>query len=211
MVFSERFAILFLCSAYLAGIVGIGLPVHPDFVRLTPFNLLLTTFVILFFHPWRDSALQRFAAAAFAIGYGVEVLGVNTGFPFGQYTYGEVLGFKVFDTPLLIGGNWLLTAYCVGALICRFLPVQSVGMRAMVAAAGMTALDVLIEPVAIRTGMWEWAESGSVPWQNYAAWFVISFAVCYLMFRMGAVRANRVAIAALAYQIMFFIALNLWQ
>ncbi|MFN4081061.1 MAG: carotenoid biosynthesis protein [Saprospiraceae bacterium] len=210
MQFTERSAIVLLGSAYLAGIIGIGLPIHPDFVRLTPFNLLLTTALALYFHPWRDAALQRFAVAAFAVGFGVEALGVNTGFPFGAYAYGEVLGFKVLGTPPLIGVNWLLTAYCVGAWVCRVLPASGAGLRAAVAAAAMTALDILIEPVAIRTGMWTWEGGGGVPPQNYIAWFVVGFGVCYLMFRLGAVRANRVAMAALGYQILFFTVLNIW-
>ena len=42
-----------------------------------------------------------------------EILGVKFGIIFGDYEYGNALGYKIFEVPLLIGANWaILTISC---------------------------------------------------------------------------------------------------
>jgi len=41
----------------------------------------------------------------------IEVLGVKTGKIFGSYFYGKSLGFKIFETPVIIGLNWIFLIY----------------------------------------------------------------------------------------------------
>ena len=53
----------------------------------------------------------------FAVGVSVEIMGINTGILFGDYTYGDVLGFKLRDVPVLIGVNWFIIIYCSGISI----------------------------------------------------------------------------------------------
>jgi putative membrane protein len=42
----------------------------------------------------------------FLIGFSVEAVGRHR-HSFGSYAYSDVFGFKIFDTPALIGVNWL--------------------------------------------------------------------------------------------------------
>ena len=49
----------------------------------------------------------------FLIGMFSEFIGVNYGVIFGEYIYGNNLGFKLFGVPFLIGLNWvILTVIC---------------------------------------------------------------------------------------------------
>ena len=50
---------------------------------------------------------------------------------------------------------------------------QNVWMRSILTGLAMTAMDVLIEPVAIELTYWQW-EAVAVPMENYLAWFVLS-------------------------------------
>jgi len=203
-----KLAIFLIVSAHIAGIIGIGLPIHPDFVRLTPFNLLLSTAIVLSFHQPKTHRFWYFLGISFLVGFGIEVLGVNTGVIFGHYQYDYVFGYKLFGTPLLIGVNWLLTAYCCGTAANWFLQKSHPVVVAMVGAAGMTGLDMLVEPVAMRFGFWSW-EGDVVPIQNYIAWFATGFVLQYLFVRWRIPERNGLALLLLACQIIFFIVLNL--
>jgi putative membrane protein len=88
------------------------------------------------------------------VGFFVEVVGINTGYLFGQYTYGETLGYKWLDVPLMIGVNWWILTYSTG-ILARYLPLPAIG-RAVVAAVLMVGLDACIEPVAVRFDFWQW-------------------------------------------------------
>lgn len=105
---------------------------------------------------------------------GLEFAGVQTGFPFGNYSYTNVLGFHVAGVPAAIGAAWYVTIICTRR-ICQ--AISSHPLRTALLAALLTlALDVALEPMAGPvTRYWQW-HAGQVPMQNYSAWFLISFA-----------------------------------
>jgi putative membrane protein len=208
MLMRRNLAVFLIVSSYLAGVIGIGLPVHPDFVRLTPFNLLLSAGIILSFHQSRTREFWYFLGISFLVGFWIEVLGVNTGVIFGHYHYDYVFGYKILGTPLLIGLNWLLTAYCCGTAAFWILPKEKPILIAVLGAAMMTGLDILVEPVAMRYGFWSW-EGDVVPLQNYFAWFVTGFVLQYIFIRWRIPERNGLALLLLLCQILFFILLNL--
>lgn len=203
-------SISILVVMYAVGLVGLHSSEREWFLAATPLTLVLSSGLLLLNHRgWR----LRFAACVALVavaGYLVEVVGVRTGLIFGEYAYGNVLGIKVLDTPLVIGLNWLLLVYATGDLVSGLrLPVM---VRAIMAAAAMTALDVLIEPVAMRLGFWDW-ESGVVPLQNYVAWFGIGLVMQLLFVWVRGDRearsSNLLSGAVLALQVIFFGILNL--
>ena len=80
-------------------------------------------------------------------GFLIEALGVNTGIIFGHYSYGKGLGLKIFNTPVIIGINWLFLSYtCVS--VSNYL-VKSPTIRFLMAPALMLALDSALEQVEI--------------------------------------------------------------
>jgi uncharacterized membrane protein len=52
----------------------------------------------------------RAMAAAGAVGFGAELVGVRTGHPFGHYAYSDQLGPRVGGVPLLAAGAWAMLA-----------------------------------------------------------------------------------------------------
>ncbi|MBK9792799.1 MAG: carotenoid biosynthesis protein [Sphingobacteriales bacterium] len=72
----------------------------------------------------------------------------------------------------------------------------------------MTLLDVFIEPVAIRLDFWQW-QNNVIPFQNYVAWYLISFLLFLFFRRVNGAIQNRIAIIVLAIQFLFFAILNL--
>jgi putative membrane protein len=199
---AERVIRTILPLMYLAGAIGLQYPQTAElFALLTPLNLLSSLVFLLLFHTdWRPT-FWAYAALAFLVGFGVEVVGVHTGLIFGSYQYGSVLGVKVAEVPLTIGVNWLLLTYACGSVCDAFRwPVWS---KVLAAAGLMTLLDVLIEPVAIRLDFWSW-NSPSVPLQNYLAWYVISAFLMIAFYTLPFRKNNRLALLMLAVQFLFF-------
>ena len=96
-----------LVVTHLVGMVGLSLNSFKSiFLLLVPYNLLLTCFFCTFFISIKQNIKP--IALIYFLGYIIEFIGVYTGFLFGEYSYGSVLGFKFFETPLIIGLNWLI-------------------------------------------------------------------------------------------------------
>ncbi len=153
----------------------------------------------------------------------VEIVGVNTGFLFGQYSYGTVLGYKWMGVPLLIGINWFITIYCCGITIHTFLqrairaaavdsdmPAKTIKALSVVVDGATLAVffDWVMEPVAVKLGFWQWGGNGSIPSFNYICWFGISLLLlaCFHFLRFN--KSNKFAVHLLLIQVMFFLILR---
>ncbi len=198
-------SIAVLIIFHMVGIGGVLLANPIEFLRLTPLNLLLTLAIVLVNHQqWKFAWVF---IVTYVAGFFVEVLGVNTGFPFGEYEYGSVLGPKLFETPLMIGVNWLILLYASNAISKHF--GLTVITKALGAAALMVVLDYAIEPVAIKYDFWTWAQA-EPPFENYMAWFVIAFLLS-LVWQWTKIELNKkIAIAVYSVELGFFALLNLF-
>lgn len=204
----QKALLALLTAAYLAGIVGLQLPFSlPYFQALTPFNLLLSAGILFAFHTDWKSSFLLFCLLTFTFGFLIEVAGVASGQIFGQYVYGPTLGFQLWDVPLLIGLNWLMLIYSTG-VICAGLRLP-LWTKAALASCLMVLLDLLIEPVAIEYNFWTW-ESPDVPFQNYLAWFAISFCLHLLFFLLPFRKENPAAKILYLLQLVFFFILFLF-
>lgn len=121
------------------------------------------------------------AVLVIALGSGiVETIGTLTGFPFGAYTYMGRMGPQLGPLPLAIPVAWWLVVAGIYLTTRRLLPAAGRRTLCVVTAAAATAFDWIMEPFAwLVRGYWIWHD-GAVPWQNYAAWFVLSFILARL-------------------------------
>ncbi len=192
---------------YAVGVAGLLLAATRDlFISLMPLTLLLSSSVLLYFHKeWHVKHIIAFFLIAVA-GFFVEVLGVHTGQVFGSYTYGRALGFKLFNTPLIIGLNWLMLIYCVHSIMENTKMLWP--LKILAAAVLMVVYDIVMEPVAISLDMWSWGD-GPIPLQNYQAWFIISLLMLSLMQLAGVKTRNRLSYWLFGSQFGFFLLLNL--
>jgi len=201
----HRHGIGLVLILHIVGLLALASPLAPWVISLTPLNLVVTAAAMAVFAKL-DRRTVLFAFVVGALGYFVEVLGVWTGRVFGEYQYGDVLGFKLLNVPLLIGLNWSMLVFAVGVPLSRTaLPVWA---KVLIGSIAMVALDLLIEPVAIHLGFWNW-EQPTVPLQNYVAWGLVSALFFTLFFLLPLRRENPVARYVLAAQVLFFAGLNL--
>ena len=105
-----------------------------------------------------------------------ELLGVYTGFPFGTYSYTDVLYPQLAGVPVPIACAWIiLFAYVHRMLAGR---IRSSRWFPFVGAVWMVALDLLIDPLAAGPlGYWRWQHAGlycGIPVTNFLGWFLVS-------------------------------------
>lgn len=142
--------------------------------------------------------------AVAVIGFLVEVAGVKTGWIFGHYWYGQALGFKLWEVPLLIGVNWTILLYSTHQFGKPKHPV----VAALWSALLMVILDFFIEQNAPRFDFWYWQQS-HIPFQNYVAWFIISFGLNLLLQKHLSSHSNPTGRVFYITQLVFFVTLYL--
>ncbi len=199
-------AIYIIAILHVVGMFGLNSGLREFFSLLTPINLLATAGLFLYSSKGIDTRAIIGVFTIYACGFGIEWVGVNTGFPFGHYEYGSVLGPKIGNTPLLIGVNWVMLVVSV-TLIGRLFS-EKTGIVALVGGLLMTILDLLIEPVAIKTGMWHWYGEHP-PIQNYIAWFVIASVLSAFLHKLAPQLKNPAAAGFYTIQVIFFLVMNL--
>jgi uncharacterized membrane protein len=133
-----------------------------------------------------------------AIGFFAEVLGTNSGFPFGKYYYTDFLGSKFLGVPVVVPLVWFVIAYLSYSivagnrdalphgLVSRNTPL--IARTALLAAFGAVAWDFMIDPMFSSYGYWVWTgqflplpELDGIPLTNFVGWFVLvalMIAVC---------------------------------
>jgi len=200
-------ATIVLVVFHAVGLYGLGFSSNPGWYRaLTPVNLLLTNVLLYSFHKTWNLSFVLFATVALLAGFISEIIGVHTGLLFGSYTYGQALGPKLWGIPLVISLNWLLLVYVTGIMV-QSLPLHWF-LKALLAAALMTFLDMFIEPIASVLDFWTW-EGYRIPAANYWGWLGVGFLLQLYFNKADFNKQNPLAPVVYALQLLFFISLNL--
>lgn len=189
---------------YVAGIIGLLLPFTQSYFKLaSPSNLWVSLILLLLFHKDFNKSFTVTIIIIFLTGFFVEVLGVHTGVIFGKYWYGQTLGIKLFEVPLVIGANWLLLIYCSSMVTFNIFEILAKYfknnfslnhplIKTLFATSLMVFLDYLIEPVAISLDFWHW-EAEKIPIQNFQAWFLVAFILNYTFLSSKFLKSNSLA------------------
>lgn len=209
-------AILF----HTVGLAGILVFKSDLIIQSTAFNLLLSFALLIWTQENKQRFFWLFTTLVLVVGFGVEVIGVNTGYLFGNYQYGNVLGPKWQQVPLVIGVNWFIVIYCCGVCVTTLLekiikpvnadePPQVLKAISVITDGATLALifDWLIEPVAVKLGYWQWQDK-DIPVYNYICWFVISVLLLALFRFLPFDKRNKFAVNLLLIQTMFFLLLR---
>lgn len=140
------------------------------------FGLLMLALIGCSVHDGREAA---WLALATTVGAGAEGLSLATGWPFGHYRYTELVLPQFHGWPPLLGLAWAEFAWYAWHV---FSPLHRPRwLLAPLGAAWMTAMDLVMDPVAAGPlRFWVWRDGGpyyGVPWQNFAGWFIVSAAI----------------------------------
>ena len=123
---------------------------------------------------WTPQEARSWAVLIMLLSYGVEMVGVLTGLPFGNYIYTHNFGPVLFHVPLAIPLAWFVVVTNVLLVIRSVAPHLSRLAEALIGGILCMLYDYTLEPFATRVkSYWVW-EGGNVAMINYPAWLMIS-------------------------------------
>ena len=132
-------------------------------------------FVLAFLHARRALGNGRAAIELLALalyGYVVERVAIAV---FASHAYGGGWRLAPGAVPVAVASCWAAVIVSAMALAARLGPSSRIGRAGAAAAFGLT-LDLMMEPVAVRAGLWTWTPPGpwlGVPVGNFVGWAVI--------------------------------------
>jgi putative membrane protein len=179
LVREHRFTIAVVGALLL---VGSAEGVLPAPLTFNPALILLGTLVmrlplIAGLLPHVDRRLGASLAALTGYAYGIEVVGVTTGWPYGDFQYvvdlgpmvaGVPIGLPVFFLPLVVN-TYLLTTLVIACISSGW------GGRVTGALIAVLGIDLVLDPAAVALGFWTYLEGGGyygVPASNYLGWLL---------------------------------------
>ncbi len=128
--------------------------------------------------------LLRYFPITVLFGYFIELLGVKSGWPFGEYYYDPSLGVAIFGVPLVVPFAWVMMVHPV---LCA---ARRVTMRwtFLYGGALLAAWDLFLDPLMVSAGRWHWTVDGShvpfspeIPLSNLFGWLLTGCAIISLL------------------------------
>jgi putative membrane protein len=135
-------------------------------------------------------------AATTAFGFLVELLGVHTGFPFGDYRYTDALGTRAGGVPLIVAAAWTMLAW-PAAVVAQHLVAGRLA-RIAVGTWALASWDLFLDPQMVTDGRWRWASADphlpgvpGIPLSNYLGWLGVSLVLSVIVQALlGAARGD---------------------
>lgn len=130
--------------------------------------------------------LVKFVAIALVTTMIVEIIGVQTGIPFGTYEYDlDRLGPTVLQVPLLIPFAWFMMLYPSWLVVNDLVKVKIPAV--LMSALLMASWDLYLDPQMVNEGYWTWFTSGvpsqEIPISNFFGWFITAVIIFTLISR----------------------------
>lgn len=155
---------------YLAGVIQYALELT-YILRLMPIFLAVMAAIMLVVWKAPPRTKAALAVSVVVTGYIIELIGVHTGWLFGDYTYGTTLGVKMFGVPVTIGLTWLMVTLSAWHIV-GYGNLKTLH-KFLLAGALVVMLDLILEQFAVSFGLWSW-RGGDIPLYNYICWFGFS-------------------------------------
>jgi len=172
-------------------------------ISMIPVYFLLNAAVLLLYEKYIFSSLWIYLTVTVIFIFIIEALNANIKFPFGSFQFGDTLGPRLFDVPLILPVFWLTLIYsCI-----HFLKTIRFGneMRSLLGATFLTLTDFFLEMVAVKFNFWKW-DANIVSWGNYISWFIVSYLFIYLFFRFRFRTYNPLGVIVFIVLLVFILA-----
>jgi uncharacterized membrane protein len=173
-------------AIYLALVIGFAWNRTPLAEVLAAIGILAAFTHAILTYGWRDAL--ALAAMCVVITFGMENIGVATGWPFGRYHFEiepnlpHVGAIPPIVGPLWFGMgyfSWIVAGTLLGGVRPRLSQKFELIVLPIVAAFVMTQWDVVMDPLeSTISRVWIWHDGGAhfgVPWTNYIGWLLTSW------------------------------------
>ena len=154
-------------------------------IMLTPFGtqylwttsmFLFLQALILFILVYNSAGLIKSTVVILALlllSFIIEYVAVKTSYPFGRYTYTDVLQPVVETVPIAIAFAWFSVTVSSYLISEDLFPGTGLFTVSFISSVIIFATDIMLEPFAsFVNGFWLW-ELGVIPLQNFAGWWIL--------------------------------------
>lgn len=194
-------SIALLALFHLTAMIGITIGYKEWFVSKTPFTLFLSFVLLIINYPINSYKKWAYTGLFFFIGMLAEWIGVNQGWLFGSYAYGENMGPKFDGVPYFIGIYWAVLTFVTGDIAGRI--SGNLLIKIFIGAFLMVLLDYFMETAAPRFDFWTF-KGGMAPVENYITWFAVA-AFLHLILQKVKLQGNfNFSLALYLIQLIFF-------
>lgn len=208
---AKKITIITAIALFIAAFFTATQPLRPEMA------IVSSVFVVLFALPSYYSVVKVSGKK-----HGVIILGalgvyalllessaINTGFPYGDFIYNDLLGEKVFGlTPWTVAFAWppiLLLAFWY--VKNKFHGKISWWQLALYVAIMAMAVDLVLDPAAVYLGFWEWREPGfyyGVPLVNFLGWILSCFIGALILNKLWVKKTVPLAISYSGLGVLWF-------
>ncbi len=184
-------ALIVFGGLFLVELVGLViLKYKPFFQSILVFQLLIAAVIVLLSQPKSSSKYYLFIIIGFAVGFFAEMLGVQTGWLFGDFYFTEKLRFLVAGVPLIVGVNWVVFSLSSFSVLPEKMPAP---LKHFIAAILMVILAFFLEIMAVSNELWVWKNSSHFPtYKNFVDCFLIAL-VMQLLIYFFQLQKNKIA------------------
>jgi len=177
------FVLILLTFAYILSGLFIPFKVQNEAFSLLSIELVLFAFVQAMYEIKVKNALLYFLIS-YLLGFIFEILGTNFGFPFGKYSYSELLGPKILGVPIAVPFVWFFITYLCFSITKR---TNNKFIGFLIASLGAMNWDIFIDPMFVSYGYWSWSSDYfpslyGVPITNFLGWYLVSFIILYFFY-----------------------------
>jgi putative membrane protein len=191
----------------MVGMTGFAIPATQHiFMALVPWHLLLMGMFMGISHEQFNGRFLFFLLLVYVLAFFAEWIGVHTQLIFGNYYYGQTMGYKLWGIPVIMGITWFLLIYGAGVTM-QWFGIRNMLLRVITGSVILVLLDMLIEPIAMRFDYWHWA-GGITPLKNYWGWLLVSMVMLFVFEAFRFKKQSLVAPVLLLMQFVFFGVLN---
>ena len=205
---SNNYILLLIILFHAIGGIGLSLENNKFFLDFTPIQIYFNFLIFSFLTIKRKNIFEYifFSSVMFSLGLFIEIIGVKTQYIFGNYRYGSILGYSIYNVPITIGLNWLLLSYISSGIIQMIR--LNIMLKFAIASLIMVLLDYLIEPVAINLKWWYW-DNINPPILNFIAWFLVSYIIQVIIYFSRLKFNKKTSLTFLLSQILLFLIINI--
>lgn len=146
----------------------------------------------------------------------LETFAIVTGFPYGHFEYGTMIGFKVFGiTPWTVPFAWI--PLIIGSVTISHHITKSLIKRVLISTFILVLSDIVLDPGAVALGMWKYQGVSflyNVPLSNFLGWIfsgAIGSLVCEYLYKKWSCTLPIQASYSLLYILFFWTNIALWK
>lgn len=105
----------------------------------------------------------------------IEMIGVQTGFPYGLFRYQSIPSFQIAGVPWTTPFAWAPLVLAAFFISRSWITPSSQVKRLVLAVALLVGLDLVLDPGAVVLGLWSYTNVGlyyGIPWTNILGWIL---------------------------------------